>query len=76
VCNILVGKPKGKRPLGRPMHRWENNIRMQLWEIGWEGVDLIHLAQDRDQWLGPSEHSNEHLGSIRGREFLYKLSDY
>jgi len=37
--NILVGKPEGKRPCGRPMHRWEDNIRMDLREIGWEGVD-------------------------------------
>jgi hypothetical protein len=48
--DILVGKPEGKRPLGRPRHRWEDNIRMNLREIGWEGVDWIHLAQDRDQW--------------------------
>jgi hypothetical protein len=47
---ILVGKPKGKRPLGRPKCRWEDNIRMDLREIGWGGVDWIDLAQDRDQW--------------------------
>jgi hypothetical protein len=47
--NILVGKPEGVRPLGRPRHRWEVNIRMDLGEIVWEGVDWIHLAQDRDQ---------------------------
>jgi hypothetical protein len=46
----LVGKPEGKRPFGRPRRRWEDNIGMDLWEIGWEGVDWIHLAQDRDQW--------------------------
>jgi hypothetical protein len=50
ACNILVGKPKGKRPLGRPRHRWEDNIRMDLREIGWEGVDWMHLDQDSDQW--------------------------
>jgi hypothetical protein len=48
---ILVGKPEGKRPLGRPRRRWEDNIRMDLREIGWEVVDWMHLAQDRDQWL-------------------------
>jgi hypothetical protein len=48
--NIMIGKPEGKRPLGRCRHRWENNIRMDLREMGWEGVDWIHLAQDRDQW--------------------------
>jgi len=46
---ILVGKPKGKRPLGRPRGRWEDNIRMDLGEIGWEGVDWIHLAYDKDE---------------------------
>jgi hypothetical protein len=46
----LVGKPEGKRPLGRSRRRWEDNIRMDLREIGWEGVDWKHLAQDRDQW--------------------------
>jgi hypothetical protein len=48
--NMLVGKPEGKRPLGRPRSRLENNIRMDRREIGWEGVDWIHLAQDRDKW--------------------------
>jgi hypothetical protein len=47
---ILVGKPEGKRPLGRPRCRWEDNIRIYLREIGWGGMDWIHLAQDRDQW--------------------------
>jgi hypothetical protein len=47
---ILVGKPKGKRPLGRPRRRWVNNIKMDFREIGWDGMDLIELAQDRDQW--------------------------
>jgi hypothetical protein len=46
----LVGKREGKRPLGRHRRRWECNIRMYLREIGWEGLDWIHLAQDRDKW--------------------------
>jgi hypothetical protein len=46
---ILVGEPEGQRSLGRPRHRWKD-IRMDLMEVGWEGVDWIHLAQDRDQW--------------------------
>jgi len=46
---ILVGKPEGKRPFRRSRHRWEDNIRMDLKEIGWEVVDCIHLAEDRDQ---------------------------
>jgi hypothetical protein len=50
VYKVLVGKPKGKRPLGRPRRRWENGIRMDLREIGLGGVDWIRLAQDRDRW--------------------------
>jgi hypothetical protein len=46
---FLVGKAEGKRPLGRPRRRWEANIRMDLREIGWEAVDSIYLAQDRNQ---------------------------
>jgi hypothetical protein len=47
---ILVGKPEGKRPLGRPRHRWVDNIKIDLREIGQDGMDLIDLVQDRDQW--------------------------
>jgi hypothetical protein len=47
---ILVGKPEGKRPLGRPRRKWVVNVKMDLREIGWDGVDWIGLAQDRDQW--------------------------
>jgi hypothetical protein len=47
---ILVGKQEGKRQLGRPRHRWEDDIRMDLREIGWVGMDWIDLAQDRSQW--------------------------
>jgi hypothetical protein len=48
--NILVGKPEGRRPLGRPRSRWEDNIKMDLREIGFGDVDWIHLGQDRDRW--------------------------
>jgi len=48
--SILIGKPKGRRPLGRSRRRWEDNIRMDLKGIEWEGVDWIYLAQDRDKW--------------------------
>jgi hypothetical protein len=48
--NILVGMPEGRRPLGRPRHRWEDNIKMDLGEIGFGDVDWIHLAQDGDRW--------------------------
>jgi hypothetical protein len=44
---LLVGKPEGRRPLGRPRHRWLDNIRMDLVEVGWDDVDWIGLAQDR-----------------------------
>jgi hypothetical protein len=47
---ILVGKPQGKRPLGRPKRKWEDNIKMDLREVGWGGMDWVDLAQDRDQW--------------------------
>jgi hypothetical protein len=47
---LLVGKPEGKRPLGRPRRRWVNNIRMNLGEVGWGDVDWIGLAQDRNKW--------------------------
>jgi hypothetical protein len=47
---LLAGKSEGKRPLGRPRRRWVDNIRIDLGEIGWGGVDCIGLAQDRDRW--------------------------
>jgi hypothetical protein len=46
----LVGRPGGRRPLGRPRHRWEDNIKMDLRELGFGDVDWIYLAQDRDRW--------------------------
>ena len=50
VYGVLVGKPEGKRPLGRPRRRWEDNIKMNLQEVGCGGVDRIELIQDRDRW--------------------------
>jgi hypothetical protein len=47
---IFVGKPEGKRPLGRPRSKWADNIKMDLREIGWDDMDWIDLAQDKDQW--------------------------
>ena len=49
VHRVLVGKPEGKRPLGKPRRRWEDNIKMDLWEVG-GGGDWIELAQNRDRW--------------------------
>jgi hypothetical protein len=64
VHKILVRKPEKKRPC-----RWNDNMKMYLREIGWEGVDWIHLAQDTDQWQ-TCKHDNEPLGSTKVREFL------
>ena len=50
VYRVQVGKPEGKRPLGRPRRRWEDNIRMDLQEVGLRYEDWIGLAQDRDRW--------------------------
>jgi hypothetical protein len=50
VYRVLVGRTEGKSPLGRPRRRWEDNIKMDLWEIGIDGANWIRLAQDRVQW--------------------------
>jgi hypothetical protein len=50
VYRVLVGKPKGKRPLGRPRRRWEDNFKMDLQKVGCGGMDWIELARDRDMW--------------------------
>ena len=50
VYRVLVGKPEGKRPLGRPWRRWEDNIKMGFQEVGCGGMDWIELAQDRYRW--------------------------
>jgi len=50
VYRVLVGKPEGKRPLGSPRHRWVDNIRMDLQEVGYGYMDWIGVAQDRDRW--------------------------
>jgi len=50
VFRFLVGKTEGKRPLGRPRRRWDDNIKMDLQELGCRGIDWIELAQDRDKW--------------------------
>jgi hypothetical protein len=50
VYRLLVGKPEGKRPLGRPRRGWVDNIRMDLGEVGWGDVDWVGLAQDRNRW--------------------------
>ena len=48
IYRVWMGKPDGKRPLGRPRYRWEDNNKMDLLEVGWRGMDWLDLAQDRD----------------------------
>jgi len=50
VYRVLVGKREGKKPLGRPRRRWDDNIKMDIQEVGCEGVHWIELLQDRDRW--------------------------
>jgi len=50
ICRVLVGKPEGRRLLGRPRYRWVDNIRMDLQEVGCGGMDWIELTQDRNRW--------------------------
>jgi hypothetical protein len=64
---LLVGKPEGKRPLGRPRPRWEYNIKMDLQEVGCGGIDWIELAQHVG---GSCEYGNKSSGSIKCGEFL------
>jgi hypothetical protein len=47
---ILVGKPEGRRPLGRPRRKWVDDIKIDLRETGWNGMDWMYLVQDRDRW--------------------------
>jgi len=50
IYRVLVGKPEGRRPLGRPRYRWEDNIKMNLQEVECRGMDWIELVQDRERW--------------------------
>jgi len=68
VHRVLVGKPEGKRPLGRPRRRWEDNIKMDLREVG-RGGDWMELAQDRDRWRA-LVNTVILSGSIKCGEFL------
>jgi hypothetical protein len=69
----LVGNPGGKRPLVRPRHRWVDNIKIDLREVGWDGMDWIDLAQDMDQWTALV---NEPSGSIKHWEILEWLHSW
>jgi hypothetical protein len=74
VCRILVGKPEGKKPLGRPKCRWVNNIKIDLREMGWDGIDWIDLGEDRDKWRVLV--NTVHRGSIKSCEFLEWLHNW
>jgi hypothetical protein len=64
-----VGKPDGRRPLGRPRSRWVDNSKMDLLEIGWGGVDWIGLAQDRDKWRAlVTKSTNPVILNIKGQD--------
>jgi hypothetical protein len=69
---VFVGKSEGKRPLGRPRHRWDDSIKMDHQEVGCGGLNWINLAQNRGGWqaAGTCECSNEPLGSMKYREHL------
>jgi hypothetical protein len=73
---ISVGKAGGRRPLRRTGRKYEDNIKMDLRKIGWEGVKWKHLAQDRDQWWVSVVTVTNLLGSIGDGEFLNGLNDY
>ena len=70
VHKVLVGKPEGKRPLGRPRRRWEDNIKMDLQELGRGCGDWMKLAQDRDRWRALVSTVMNFGGSIKCGEFL------
>jgi hypothetical protein len=72
VYRVLNGKPEGKRQLGRPRHRWDDNIKTDLQEGGCGGVDWTELALDRDRWT--CECGNETSGSIKFGKFRIKAS--
>jgi hypothetical protein len=70
VYRILVGKPEGKRPLGRPRRRWVDNINMDLTDLGWGGIEWIDLARDRDNWRALVDAVMNFLGSTKCWEVL------
>jgi hypothetical protein len=70
VYRVLVGKPERRRSLGRLRRRWEDNIKMDLREVGWGGTDWINLAQDRDRWWTLVNMVMNLPSSIKCREFL------
>jgi len=69
VYRVLVEKPEGKRPLGRPRHRWEDYIKTDLQEVGCGGMDWIDLAQDRDRWRAP-------MNAVMNLRFPYNAGNF
>jgi hypothetical protein len=65
ACRFLVGEPEGKRPLGRSRHRWLDNIKMDLRDIGWDVMEWTDLAQDRGQWRALVDRVKSLRGSIQ-----------
>jgi hypothetical protein len=85
ACRSLVGKPEGKRPLGKPRHIWVDNIKKVLKEEGWDGLDWIDLTQDRGQWrslvnpimkLRVPQNTRKFLGSFLFSMPLFAYLDY
>jgi hypothetical protein len=70
VPRVMVGKPEGKTPLVRPRHRWKNNIKVELQEVGGGCGDWMELAQDRNSWRALVEHVEEPSGSKNVGNFL------
>ena len=66
---VLVGKPEGKRPLERPRHRWEGNMKMELQEVGCGSMDWIELVQDRDRWCA-------HVNAVMNLWFPYSVGNF
>jgi hypothetical protein len=75
VYRVLVGRPKSRRPLGRPRHRWEDNIKLDLREIEIDGVNWIQLAQDRVQWQAFVNMVMNLRVPQRKQNIFYKLRD-
>jgi hypothetical protein len=72
VYRVLVGKPDGKRPLERPRRRWEDTMKMDLRELGWESVEWVHLAQGRDQW-GAVANTVMNLRVLAPHSYVYVI---
>jgi hypothetical protein len=73
---VLMGKPEGNRPLGRPRHRWAGNIKMDLRDLVWDGAGWIDVAQDRDKWRALVNMVFEPSGSIKCWEGLKWLHNW